>query len=62
MGTSVKIYLPRHYDEMEATEQVKRVAHIRRGLRSEVILVVEDDERVRALSVEALKELGYSGH
>jgi CheY-like chemotaxis protein len=25
-----------------------------------VILVVEDDERVRALSVETLKELGYS--
>ena len=60
MGTSVKIYLPRHYDEMEATEQVKQVAHVRRGLHSEVILVVEDDERVRALSVEALKELGYT--
>jgi CheY-like chemotaxis protein len=56
----VKIYLPRHYGEAAAAEQAKRVASIHRGLHSEVVLVVEDDERVRALSVEALKELGYS--
>jgi PAS domain S-box-containing protein len=60
VGTSVKIYLPRLYDEAAATEQAKRLATIHRGLRSEVILVVEDDERVRALSVEVLRELGYS--
>ena len=59
VGTSVKIYLPRLYGEAAATEQAKRLATIHRGLRSEVVLVVEDDERVRALSVEALKELGY---
>jgi PAS domain S-box-containing protein len=60
LGTSVKIYLPRLYGEATATEQAKRLATIHRGLRSEVILVVEDDERVRALSVEALRDLGYS--
>ena len=60
VGTSVKIYLPRHYGEAVAAEQVKSLASIRRGLQGEVVLVVEDDERVRALSVEALKELGYS--
>jgi PAS domain S-box-containing protein len=60
LGTSVKIYLPRLYGEAAATEQAKRLATIHRGLRSEVILVVEDDERVRALSVEALRDLGYS--
>ena len=59
VGTSVKIYLPRLYGEAAATEQAKRLAGIHRGLRSEVVLVVEDDERVRALSVEALRELGY---
>ena len=59
VGTSVKIYLPRLYGEAAATEQAKRLATIHRGLRSEIILVVEDEERVRALSVEALKELGY---
>ena len=60
VGTSVKIYLPRLYGEASATEQAKRLATIHRGLRSEIILVVEDEERVRALSVEALRELGYS--
>jgi CheY-like chemotaxis protein len=59
VGTSVRIYLPRFYGEAAATEQAKRLAAIHRGLRSEIILVVEDDERVRALSVEALRELGY---
>jgi signal transduction histidine kinase/ActR/RegA family two-component response regulator len=60
VGTSVKIYLPRHYGEAAAAEQAKSLASIQRGLQGEVVLVVEDDERVRALSVEALKELGYS--
>ena len=60
LGTSVKIYLPRHYGEAEAAEQARQLASIHRGLHTEVVLVVEDDARVRALSVEALKELGYS--
>jgi signal transduction histidine kinase/PAS domain-containing protein len=60
VGTSVKIYLPRLYGEAAATEQAKRLATVHRGLRGEIILVVEDEERVRALSVEALRELGYS--
>ncbi|HSU99747.1 MAG TPA: ATP-binding protein, partial [Roseiarcus sp.] len=59
VGTSVKIYLPRLYGEAAATEQAKRLSSVHRGSRSEVVLVVEDDERVRAVSVEALKELGY---
>lgn len=60
VGTTVKIYLPRHQAEVEAAEQVQASAPVHRGVRSELILVVEDDDRVRALSVEALKELGYS--
>jgi signal transduction histidine kinase/CheY-like chemotaxis protein/PAS domain-containing protein len=60
VGTSVKVYLPRHYGEAAVGEQAKRLARIERGLHSEIILVVEDDDRVRALSVEALKELGYN--
>ncbi len=59
VGTSVKIYLPRLYGEDATTEQTKRIVTIHRGRRSEVVLVVEDDERVRAVSVEALRELGY---
>ena len=30
-----------------------------RGLPGEIVMVVEDDPRVRAVSVEALKSLGY---
>jgi PAS domain S-box-containing protein len=59
VGTSVKIYLPRHYGEAVAADQARRLSNVHRGLHSEVVLVVEDDERVRALSVEGLKELGY---
>ena len=61
VGTSVKIYLPRLYGEAAATEQAKRLATIHRGLRSEVILVVEDDERVRALSRRSLKRARLHG-
>lgn len=60
VGTTVKIYLPRHYAEVEEVEQAKPAAPVHRGMKSERILVVEDDDRVRALSVEALTELGYT--
>jgi CheY-like chemotaxis protein len=59
-GTAVKIYLPRYY----GTEQPDAVAVIRqperRGMPSEVILVVEDEDRIREVTTEALRELGYT--
>jgi len=59
-GTCVKIYLPRRH----GNEPVAQVAQARRdaprGKSEEIILVVEDDERVRQVSVEALRELGYT--
>ena len=60
VGTTVKIYLPRFYglaadDLRDAGPQVTA-----RGKDDEVILVVEDDDRVRAVSIEALSELGYT--
>jgi PAS domain S-box-containing protein len=60
-GTAVKIYLPRYY----GVEQVADVAAVarqpeRRGTSSEVILVVEDEERIREVTTEALRELGYT--
>ncbi|HTU11446.1 MAG TPA: CHASE3 domain-containing protein [Allosphingosinicella sp.] len=58
-GTTVKVYLPRvsvtaaspPTEEMEPVEAP-------RG-RGETILVVEDEERVRQVSVETLRSLGY---
>ena len=58
-GTSVKIYLPRHHSD--ADEKEEPVVHrVTRGRRGETVLVVEDDEDVRAYSGESLRELGYS--
>ena len=59
VGTTVKIYLPRFYGKAVKTEESSATAGLVRGTGSERVLVVEDDERVRALSIEALKELGY---
>ncbi|BCH28769.1 histidine kinase [Mesorhizobium sp. L-8-10] len=57
-GTTVKIYLPRHFGDNEEAEPKDDKAEPARK-PSETILVVEDDERVRTVTVEALRELGY---
>jgi CheY-like chemotaxis protein len=61
VGTTIKIYLPRHAGEEDVadshTRPVGELPHARDG---EIVLVVEDDERVRHLSVDALRELGYT--
>lgn len=60
VGTTVKIYLPRYRGE--AGPDLVRRAPIAsyRGHNNEVVLVVEDEDRVRGVSVEALRELGYT--
>lgn len=62
-GTAVKIYLPRfigaHIDPPAAVASPSPLS-LPRGSSDEVVLVVEDEERVRHLSVSALRELGYS--
>jgi PAS domain S-box-containing protein len=56
-GTTVKIFLPRALQEETAAEPP--VSGPLEGL-SEVILVVEDDDLVRASSVGMLRDLGYT--
>ena len=59
-GTTFKLYLPRFWGE-EAAPAVRRApAPVRHGKTSEIIMVVEDEERVRNNSVETLRELGYT--
>jgi signal transduction histidine kinase len=58
-GTAVKIYLPRHFGD-ERTDDRPTRPEISPARRDDVILVVEDDARVRALTVAALLELGYT--
>jgi CheY-like chemotaxis protein len=56
-GTTVKLYLPRTRKPQEGAGPVS-TGRVEGG--SERILVVEDDEQVRAAAVDSLTELGYS--
>lgn len=58
-GTTVKIYLPRFYGGSEDALPPFRFIPTLSGVGT-TILVVEDEESVRNVSVEALKELGYT--
>ncbi|MDM9649290.1 ATP-binding protein [Rhizobium sp. S163] len=60
VGSSVKIYLPRYDGDSGPRDNPLNVMPSGRGSPSETILVVEDDQRVRAFSTEALRELGYT--
>ena len=56
----MKIYLPRYVGDLVAAGSQDVDMAIEAGHAGEVIMVVEDDERVRNMSVEALRELGYT--
>jgi len=58
-GTAVKLYLPRLATAPGQGESDESVASVPMGRRGETILVVEDDDDVRAHSVDILRELGY---
>jgi CheY-like chemotaxis protein len=57
-GTTVKIYLPRLAGEAWTDSEPDETLNPE-AAQEETILVVEDDEDVRAYSVDSLRELGY---
>ena len=59
-GTTVKIYMPRLVEEPKESGPHAAQAPLLAGTREEVILVVEDDDDVRANSTTMLRELGYT--
>ena len=59
VGTGVTLYLPRERSATE-TDREEPAAEPRGGTGT--VLVVEDDEQVRAISVEMLSSLGYRVH
>ena len=61
LGTTVKIYLPRHFGDQEEPAQSRALSDPDLySEQREKVLVVEDDPLVRTGSVEALRELGYT--
>ena len=64
-GTTVKIYLPRSFGSEQAgqgasTQRHAEARELIRGDGRRLILVVEDESRVRGLTVATLRELGYT--
>ena len=57
-GTTVKMYLPRLLGKLDEQVEESTTGSIE-AQGQETILVCEDDEDVRAYSVEVLRELGY---
>jgi len=60
VGTTVKLYMPRHQDETGDVREADKPSPITapRGA-GETVMVVEDDASVRLIVLEVLEELGY---
>ena len=58
-GTTVKLYFPRRHGESD-TVGGEPVVAVPKGSAGEVVLLVEDNEDVRAYSAAILAELGYA--
>jgi signal transduction histidine kinase len=58
-GATVKIYLPRYFGSGEAIARVQNKRIPGRAIGTECILVVEDDDSLRAHTAEILRDLGY---
>ncbi|WP_336486707.1 CHASE3 domain-containing protein [Methylobacterium nigriterrae] len=59
-GTTVKIYLPRHTGTVPSAGGRAVHVDIPEGHPGEIVLVVEDEDAVRRVAVEALRDLRYT--
>ena len=59
-GTTVKLYLPRLLSEEDGVAVPETAAPVPRSAGAQTILVVEDDDDVRANTTGILRELGYT--
>ncbi len=59
-GTTVRIHLPRHSDVLPDAELPVSPGEAANADAEDVILLVEDEEAVRAMAVEQLRDLGYA--
>ncbi|MCJ2049813.1 PAS domain-containing protein [Methylobacterium sp. J-070] len=58
-GSTVCIYLPRHYGKVEDEEGDAKLAALDRSDQGETVLVVDDEPSVRMLITDILEDLGY---
>ncbi|MHC2109227.1 GAF domain-containing protein [Methylobacterium sp. CM6246] len=59
-GTTVCLYLPRHYGETEEDDAIVRLTEAERAGQGETVLIVDDEPSVRMLVTEVLEDLGYT--
>ena len=59
-GTTVCIYLPRHYGEVVEDEGTNPVTDLPRSEQGETVLIVDDEPTVRMLVSDILEDLGYT--
>ena len=59
-GTTVCLYLPRHYGDAEDADVARRLAEVERAGQGETVLIVDDEPSVRMLVTEVLEDLGYT--
>jgi signal transduction histidine kinase len=59
-GTTVSLVLKRHHDQGSPRVAARAAPEATPPNRGETVLVVEDDDRVRQLSIAAVRELGYT--
>ena len=58
-GSTVCIYLPLHYGEVEDEDGAAKLAALDRSDQGETVLVVDDEPSVRMLITDILEDLGY---
>ncbi|MCJ2009477.1 PAS domain-containing protein [Methylobacterium sp. J-092] len=59
-GTTVCLYLPRHYGEADEADVARKLAEVGRAGQGETVLIVDDEPSVRMLVIEVLEDLGYT--
>ena len=59
-GTTVCIYLPRHYGAVEDDTATEGIADLPRSQAGETVLIVDDEPTVRMLITDILEDLGYA--
>ena len=59
-GTTVCIYLPRHYGEVADEDQDSGLAALSPSEQGETVLIVDDEPTVRMLVTDILEDLGYA--